>query len=85
MHRRERCLETLDGIARAYPSEVAGAHRRQEVKPEVGGRGAMRQHRSGVLLEIVRRQHAIFGGDESLEVPPRAPRHQPQLAFVGLR
>src|SRR5205814_5839590 len=54
-HRRERRFQSLDGLQRAGPAEVAGADRRQQVQAEIGGRGAMGQNRPRVLLKVVRR------------------------------
>ena len=32
---------------------------RQQIQAEIGRRGPMREHRCGILLEIVRRQHVV--------------------------
>ena len=37
-------------------AQVAGAHRRQQLEADVGGRGAHRHDRLGIFLEVVRRE-----------------------------
>ena len=81
-HRRERRFQSLDGLQRAGPAEVAGADRRQQVQAEIGGRGAMGQNRPRVLLKVVRRQHVVVRSNERLEVAPGAPRDQSQGAGI---
>jgi hypothetical protein len=83
-HGRERRLQASDRRDGPAPAEIAGAHRRQQIKADIGGRGPMRQHRGRVLLEIVRRQHVVRRGHESLEEAPGAPRRQPQDAGVAV-
>jgi hypothetical protein len=43
----------------ADPSEIACGDDREQAQAEVGRRGAMRDARLGILLEIVRRQPVI--------------------------
>ena len=55
-HRLERGLETLDGVERAEPAEIARGHRGQQIQADVRGRRAMRDDRARRLLEVVGRQ-----------------------------
>ena len=45
--------------SRADPAEVARADDGEQIEADVGRRGAMRDDRRRVLLEIVRRQHVV--------------------------
>ena len=69
----DRCeggLDPPDGIAQAKPAEFPRAGDGQKIEPDVGGRCAMGYQRFRIFLEIVRRQHAVRRGDESLKKPP---------------
>ncbi len=81
-HRLERRLETLDGVERAEPAEVAGGDRGEQVEAEVRRRRAVRHHRAGIFLEVVRREHVVRGRDEGLEEAPGAARDAAQRAHV---
>ena len=82
LDRRERRLETLDHLHRADPAEVACGHGRQEVQADVGRRRAVRDRRSGVILEVVRRQPVVVRPDERLEEPPRQAGDAAQRVLV---
>ena len=77
-HRRQRRLQALDGLARADPTEVAGADDGQQIQSEVGRRSAMGHLRRRVFLKIVGRQPIVRRADEDLEEPPRAARRSPE-------
>ncbi len=80
-HRRERGLQAVDEAARPDPAEVAGGGDRQQIEADVGRRGAVRDDRTRVFLEVVGRQHVIVCRDEGLEKAPRAAGDEAQ----GLR
>ncbi len=78
-------FESLDGVDRADPAEVARRDDRQQVQAKVGGRRAVRQHRPRLLLEVVRRQHVVRGRDERVEVAPRAAGDEAQRPGIDVR
>ena len=82
-HGRKRRLQSLDRLDGSYPSEIAGTYHRQKIEAKIGRRGAVRERRRRVLLEIVRRQHIIGRCDEGLEEPPSPARDQPQGESLG--
>ena len=53
--------------------------------PDVGRRGAMRDDRLGVVLEVVGRQAVVLGADEGLEEPPGPAGGQAEGLDVGGR
>jgi len=83
-HGGQRRFEALDGLERADPAEVAGGDRRQQQQAEIGRRRPVSDDGIRILLEVVRWQHVVGLGDESLEEPPGAPCDQPQRSHIGL-
>ena len=84
-HRRHRCFQTPDRIARCDPTEVAGAGDREKIEAEIGRRGAVGDDRDRILLEIVRRQHVDRLGHEGLEITPRASGGQSEETGISDR
>ena len=68
--RGERRLQALHHVEGPDPAEIPSRHRREEVQPDVRRRGAMRDDRSGIVLEVVGRQRMVVRTDERLEVAP---------------
>ena len=58
------------------------ARRREQIEADIGRRGAMRDDRRGIFLEIIRRKIVIVRRNEGLEEPPGPSRDQPQGANV---
>jgi hypothetical protein len=85
LHRAERRFQALDQLQRTDPAEVPRADGRQQVEAEIGRRSPARDHRRGVLLEVVRRQPVVGRRDERVEVAPCAPCDEPQGQRVGRR
>ena len=85
-------LETVDGVeGRAQAAldvtqgdvaEVAGRYDRQEIEPDVGRRGPVRDDAARIFLEIVGREVVVRRGHERLEEVPRPSRQLAQLALV---
>ena len=82
VHGLERGLEALDGVDGPEPAEIPGGDGREQVEPEVRGRGPVRHDRLRILLEVVGRQRVVRGTDERREEPPRSSRDQPEGARV---
>ena len=59
---------------RTDPPEVVRGEDREQIQPEVGGRGAMGHDRSRLFLKIVGGKRVVFWADEGLEEPPGPPR-----------
>jgi hypothetical protein len=55
LHRIERRLEPLDGLDAAGPAEVARAHGREQVEPDVRRRRTVCDHGLRVVLDVVGR------------------------------
>src|SRR5579864_489944 len=77
-HRRDSRFQPLQGLARSYPAEVAGTNGGKQIQAEVGGGGSMRQDRSRIFLEVIRRQHLVIRRNKRLEVAPGAAGDQSQ-------
>ncbi len=77
LHCREGRFEALHRTLRSKPAEIARRDNGQQIKAHIGRRGAVGDDRPGIFLEIVRRQHVVFRGDEFFEEAPGAPRDQP--------
>jgi hypothetical protein len=84
-HRRQRRLDAIERVAQAAPAEVARRDDRQQIEPDVGGRGAVREHPLRIFLVIVGRQVIFVVADERLEKPPGAAPDQAQLALFLAR
>jgi hypothetical protein len=84
LHRGEGRLEPLHRFGRADPAEIAGGDDREQIQAHVGRRGAPRERRLRILLEIVRRQRMVRGRHEGLEKAPGPACDQPQGALVRL-
>ncbi len=83
-HCAEGGFQPLDGFDHAGPAEIMGRQDREQIKPDIGGRGAMGDDRLRFFLEIIRRQHVVFRPDELLEEFPGPPRDEPQRPFLVL-
>ena len=59
-------------------AEIVCGQIREQRKSHVGRRRAMRDHGSGMLLIVIRRQPMIFRADEGLEERPGFPGKLPQ-------
>ena len=81
----ERRLQPLHHLQRADPTEVASRHGRQQVHPDVRRRGAMRDDRSWIVLEVVWRQPMVLRTNEGLEEPPGPAGGQAEGPDVGRR
>ena len=68
--RLEDAGEPLDHLPGRDEAEVARAPDREQLQPDVGGRGSCRHHRHGFLLEVVRRQPVRRFADEAVEKTP---------------
>jgi hypothetical protein len=55
-------------------SEIIRRQRREELKPDIGRGGAVRDGLATILLEVVGDQPMVRGSDEIVEEPPRLPR-----------
>ena len=73
-HRPEGVRGALEKLARGNVTKVIRSEIRQQRKPYVGGRGAVRDDGDRMLLVIVRRQPVVFLGDKGLEECPRPAR-----------
>ena len=78
-------FEPLDGFERPEPAEVPRGGRREQIEPDVGGRGTMGHDRLGVFLEIVGRQVVVGGAHECFEEAPRAARHRTENPGLARR
>ena len=71
---RGQCgFQPFDGAVRADPGEVPRRDARQQIKADVGGRGALGDDRLGLQLEIVRWQRVGVRRHEGIEELPGAP------------
>src|SRR5581483_9032178 len=78
-------FQALYGFDRSGPAEIPGGNSRQEIEPDIGGRRPRRNDRFWILLEIVRREHVLGGGHESLEESPSPARDQAQRLRIVIR
>ena len=82
LHRRDRGVDPRQGVVQPDPAEVMGRHHRHQVKPDVGGRGALGQLRFRVGLPVVGRQVVRLGADKGFEIAPGAAGDAAQLGLV---
>ena len=82
---RERRLEPGDQFVGADPAELARARGRQQVQPDVGRRGAVRDQRFWRELQVVGRQEVVVGADTSLEQAPGVACRVFEVGLVGRR
>ncbi len=85
LERLEDTLQPLRHVLRGEEAEVVGAHGREELETDVGGRRAHRDGGGRVFLIVVRREPARPGGDEPVEEAPVEQRvpHRRRPAGVG--
>ena len=83
--RRHGFFEALEHVEGADPTEVASGHRGEQVHPDVGGRRAMFDDRTWIVLEVVGRQPVVFRGDERFEEEPRATGDEAECFDVVVR
>ena len=70
VHRVEGIGGALGELAGRDVPEIVGRQIRQQGKPDIGGRGAVRDARHRMLLIVVGRQPVVFGSDEGLKEVP---------------
>src|SRR5262249_45546164 len=80
----QRAFQPFGGFHRADPAEFARRQDGEKIKPKICRRRAARHHGLGVLLEIVRREVMVLGGDKFFEESPSAACHTSQRACVLL-
>ena len=81
-HGCERRLQAIDRLARSDPAELTRASDREQIEPDIGRRGSVRDRGRGIVLEIVGRKRIVGGGDESFEEAPGAARGPSQRLSV---
>jgi hypothetical protein len=85
LHARQGCLQPIDRVEHADPAEIVGAGHADQVQTQIRRRSPVCHSRFRILLEIVRRQHIVFGGHIGFEVAPGPASDPAQLRVVRLR
>ena len=83
LQRGERRIEAGQRLGEADPAEIARGDDREQIDADIRRRGAPREDRGRVFLEIVRRQVMVFLVGEFGEITPCAPRVTAQRRLVG--
>ncbi len=82
-HRVQGGRDALHEAREGDVAQVERTQRREQLQPHVGGGGAPRDHRAGVLLEVVGRQVVALCDHEGVEEPPRLAGDSAQSGPVG--
>ena len=83
LHRGQRALQPVQRCGLGAPAHVARHGDRQQIEPDVGGRGAVCDHRHRRFLKVVRRQVVVALGDEGFKIAPGAAGDQAQRGAFG--
>ena len=79
LERLERALEPRQALRGGDVAQIPGRDRGHQLKPDIGGRRAVRDRIGAPFLIVVRNEPVVARGDHLLEESPRQPRGSAKL------